>query len=136
MRELLPGLHHWRVFHDDIKGDVDCYYGVSDDVGYVLDPLAPKGGLDVFRQLPRPPSHIYMTNRLHDRSCAEFAAAFDALAIADSFIRYADQDGNRAIGFVPDDLIGENVESVKQRTRTRFLELCDDLDFDHLLFAH
>ncbi len=57
MRELLPGLHHWRVFH-------------------------------------------------------------------------------RAIGFVPDDLLGENVESVKQRTRTRFLELCDDLDFDHLLFAH
>ncbi len=191
MRELLPGLYHWRVFHDDIQGDVDCYYGVSEGVGYVLDPLTPEGGLDVLRRLPQPPSHIYMTNRLHDRSCAEFAAAFDApiwcnrrglheyadgsldltgfdagqdlpggirtievgiicadetalllpidvgvLAIADSFIRYPDSDGNRAIGFVPDDLIGENAESVKVETRTRFLQLCDDLDFDHLLFAH
>ena len=121
------------------------------------------------------PQYVYMTNRLHDRSCAEFAERFGApiwcprpglheyadgnlhggvraidigvicpdemalvlpfdtgvLAIADSFIRYGDD-----IGFVPDYLMGDDPEGIKRRTKARFLEVCDDVDFDHLLFAH
>ena len=76
MRELLPGLYHWRQRHREIGVEVDCYYGISNGVGYVLDPLMPTGGLDALG--PLPPSQIYMTNRLHDRSCAQFATAFDA----------------------------------------------------------
>ena len=53
------------------------------------------------------------------------------LAIADSFIRYGDD-----IGFVPDYLMGDDPERIKRRTKARFLEVCDDVDFDHLLFAH
>ena len=53
------------------------------------------------------------------------------LAIADSFIRYTDD-----IGFVPDRLMGDDPEDIKRRTRARFLELCDELELDHLVFAH
>ncbi len=184
MNELLPGLHHWRTHNSDIDGDVDCYWATSAGVSYVLDPLAPSAGLDVFDG-DRAPSHVYMTNRLHDRSCDEFAQRFGAtvwcpraglheyadgslnvtaydsgelpggvlafdigvicademalllpvddgvLAIADSFIRYGDD-----IGFVPDYLMGDNSEDIKSRTKTRFLELCEEVDFEHLVFAH
>ena len=184
MNELLPGLHHWRTSNPDIDNDVDCYWATSGGVSYVLDPLEPATGLDLFDG-DRAPSHIYMTNRLHDRSCAVFAQRFDAtlwcpraglheyadgslkvtaydpgelpggvrafeigvicaddmalllpiadgvLAIADSFIRYGDD-----IGFVPDYLMGDDPDDIKRRTKARFLELCEELDFDHLVFAH
>ena len=184
MNQLLPGLRHWRTHHGDIDHDVDCYWATSAGVSYVLDPLTPEEGLQVFDGAEAP-RHVYMTNRLHDRSCADFAARFDApiwcprsglheyadgslkvtpydagdlrgglraieigvicpdemalllpieagvLAIADSFIRYGDE-----IGFVPDYLMGDNAGDIKRRTKARFLNLCDEIAFDHLLFAH
>jgi len=126
-----------------------------------------------------------MTNRLHERSCDEFAQRFAAtvwcpraglheyadgslsvtaydpgelpggvlaleigvicademalllpiddgvLAIADSFIRYGDD-----IGFVPDYLMGDHSEDIKLGTKARFLELCEEVEFEHLVFAH
>ena len=77
MRKLLPGLTHWRAFHQDIGHDVDCYHAESEGVTYLLDPLLPEGGIEFLQQVA-PPSHIYMTNRLHDRSCADCARAVDA----------------------------------------------------------
>lgn len=184
MKELLPGLYHWRTHNSDIDNDVDCYWATSAGVSYVLDPLVPSTGLDVFDG-DRAPAHVYMTNRLHERSCDEFAQRFTAtvwcpraglheyadgslkvtaydpgelpggvlaleigvicademalllpiddgvLAIADSFIRYGDD-----IGFVPDYLMGDHAEDIKLRTKARFLELCEEVDFEHLVFAH
>ena len=77
MNELLPGLRHWRTHNPDIDYDVDCYWATSAGVSYVLDPLAPKEGLAVFDG-EEAPQYVYMTNRLHDRSCAEFAERFGA----------------------------------------------------------
>ena len=184
MNELLPSLRHWRTYNPDIDDEVDCYWATSEGVSYVLDPLTPKEGLGLFDG-PEAPRHVYMTNRLHDRSCWEFVERFGApiwcprpglheyaegslevkpydagdlhggvraidigvicpdemalvlpldagvLAIADSLIRYGDD-----IGFVPDYLMGDDPEDIKGRTKARFLEVCDDVDFDHLLFAH
>ena len=184
MIELLPGLRHWRTHNPDIDYDVDCYWATSEGVSYVLDPLTPEEGLEVFEGAEAP-GHVYMTNRLHDRSCADFAERFGApiwcphpglheyadgslevtpydagelhggvrafeigvicpdemalvlpidagaLAIADSFIRYGDD-----LGFVPDYLLGDDPEDIKRRTKARFLEVCDEIIFDHLLFAH
>jgi glyoxylase-like metal-dependent hydrolase (beta-lactamase superfamily II) len=52
-----------------------------------------------------------------------------ALLFADSLIHYG------AVGFVPDNLIGEDPEGVKRRIRERCAALLDE-DFEHLLFAH
>ena len=184
MTELLPGLRHWRTHNSDIDHDVDCYWATSAGVSYVLDPLAPAEGLDIFDG-DEAPTHIYMTNRLHDRSCDDFAQRFAAtvwcprqglheyadgsldvkpfdpgelpggvrsfeigvicademtlllpidagvLAVADSFTRYGED-----IDFVPDTLMGDDPEDIKRRTKVRFLELCDEIEFDHLVFAH
>ncbi len=52
-----------------------------------------------------------------------------ALLFADSLINYG------GVGFVPDDLIGEDPEAVKHQVRERAAALLDE-DFEHLLFAH
>lgn len=52
-----------------------------------------------------------------------------ALAIADGLINYG------GIGFVPDNLLGEHAELVKERLRGSYAKLLG-LRFDALLFAH
>jgi glyoxylase-like metal-dependent hydrolase (beta-lactamase superfamily II) len=52
-----------------------------------------------------------------------------ALLFADSLINHG------GVGFVPDNLIGEDPEGVKRRVRERAAALLDE-EFEHLLFAH
>jgi hypothetical protein len=52
-----------------------------------------------------------------------------ALLFADSLINYGE------VGFVPDGLIGDEPEPVKERIRERAAALAQ-LEFSHLLFAH
>lgn len=54
----------------------------------------------------------------------------DAVAIADGFHNY---DG---LGFFPDHLLGDDPEAEKQRLRDGFLALCDEIEFENVLFAH
>jgi hypothetical protein len=56
--------------------------------------------------------------------------AHRAVAIADGVTNY---DG---LGFFSDDLLGDDPEAEKQRLRDGFARLVEDVDFDHLLFAH
>jgi glyoxylase-like metal-dependent hydrolase (beta-lactamase superfamily II) len=52
-----------------------------------------------------------------------------ALLFADSLINHG------GVGFVPDNLIGDDPEGVKRRVRERAAALLDE-EFEHLLFAH
>ena len=54
-----------------------------------------------------------------------------AVAIADGVTHY---DG--ALGFFSDSLLGDDPDAEKQRLREGFARLLDNVDFDHLLFAH
>jgi hypothetical protein len=65
-----------------------------------------------------------------DDSVLHVDAGGGALAFADSLVRYGE------IGFVPDWLIGDDPEGVKEEVRTRVRRLVAEHDFDHLLFAH
>ncbi|MFN8160850.1 MAG: hypothetical protein U0R52_07395 [Solirubrobacterales bacterium] len=53
-----------------------------------------------------------------------------ALLFADSIINYGQ------IGFVPDELIGDDPEGVKAAVRARCAALLEEESFEHLLFAH
>ncbi len=69
-----------------------------------------------------------------DAICAEdtvlrIEAGGGALLFADSLINHGE------VGFVPDNLIGEDPEAVKRRVRERAAALLDE-EFEHLLFAH
>ena len=75
MREILPGIYHWRVEHPDIHIDVDSYFMSALKPAVLIDPLEPAEGVDWFADLPRP-EHIFLTNRLHDRHCQRFVEPF------------------------------------------------------------
>jgi hypothetical protein len=56
----------------------------------------------------------------------------DALAFADCVIR----GGDGELGFVPDFLLGDDPQAVKDGLRTAFRRLCADVEFEALLLAH
>jgi hypothetical protein len=62
--------------------------------------------------------------------CALHIAPVSALLIADTVINY---DGIR---FVPDNLMGDDPEAEKHDIKETLGRLADELDFEHLLFAH
>jgi glyoxylase-like metal-dependent hydrolase (beta-lactamase superfamily II) len=54
----------------------------------------------------------------------------NALLIADTVVGY---DG---IGFVPDNLMGDDAEAEKRDIKQTLARLAEELEFEHLLFAH
>ena len=72
MVELLPGVFHWSVFHEPIRGRVSSYY--VRPAGIVIDPKLPDGG---FEELPGRPEQVVLTTGLHNRDARQFAEAFD-----------------------------------------------------------
>jgi glyoxylase-like metal-dependent hydrolase (beta-lactamase superfamily II) len=66
-----------------------------------------------------------------DDTALRIEATGGALAFGDALVHF----GGGRIGFVPDDLIGDDPEAIKRELRTGLEALLDD-DFEHLLFAH
>jgi hypothetical protein len=56
----------------------------------------------------------------------------DALAFADCVIR----GRHGELGFVPDFLLGDDPQAIREGLRAAFRRLCDDVEFDALLLAH
>lgn len=73
MREILPGLYHWRAVHPKIHIPVSSYFLA--EPGVLIDPLLPEGGTDALRERGEP-QHAILTNRHHYRDCAELERAF------------------------------------------------------------
>ncbi len=65
-----------------------------------------------------------------DEGALHIAVEQGAIAFADGLVRYGG-----ALGFVPDELIGERADRVKEGLKDAFRGLLTR-DFDHLLFAH
>jgi hypothetical protein len=74
MRELVPGIHHWKTYRDTIGAPVSSYW--IEAVGIVIDPMVPEEGLDAFRQARIGPQQVVLTTGLHDRHAERFAEEF------------------------------------------------------------
>jgi hypothetical protein len=75
MQEILPGIHHWTAFHENIKQQVSSYYVESH--GVLLDPMRPDEGVEWFGSRDSRPQQIVLTNRHHYRHSDRFREAFD-----------------------------------------------------------
>jgi hypothetical protein len=67
--------------------------------------------------------------------CPEETAVYfegSALAFADCIVR----GRHGELGFVPDDLLGDDPQAIREGLRAAFRRLCDEADFDALLMAH
>jgi hypothetical protein len=75
-------------------------------------------------------SAIHIGKLADDEGALHIAVGEGAIAFADGLIRYGG-----ALGFVPDELIGDRPNEVKQGLKDAFRGLLTR-DFDHLLFGH
>lgn len=73
MREIAPGLWHWKARHERIGSEVNSYYLTDGRV--LIDPMTPPDGLEQLRTLG-PPEHVVLTNRHHDRHSWRMRDAF------------------------------------------------------------
>ena len=64
MREIAPGVWHWKARHEHIGAEVSSYYLEAERV--LLDPMVPSAGLGWFAERGAP-QHVVLTNRHHDR---------------------------------------------------------------------
>ena len=68
-----------------------------------------------------------------DECALHIAAGPGALACADGVVRWREGD---PLNFVPDSLLGDDPEAVKDGLRAAYARLTDELEFDALLLAH
>ena len=73
---------------------------------------------------------LHIGSLCDDEGALHLTVAEGALAFADGLIRYAG-----ALGFVPDQLLGDDPQRVKDGLKQAYAGLLTR-DFDHLLFAH
>ena len=64
MKEISPGLWHWKAVHPKIGIEVSSYYVV--DGGTLIDPMLPPEGIGSLREHDEP-QRIVLTNRHHYR---------------------------------------------------------------------
>jgi hypothetical protein len=129
-RIVLTIRHHYRqseAFVKEFGIDVWChedglheFEGGPDVKGFTAgDELAP--GIEALDFVGLSP----------DDTALLIEAGGGAVAFGDALVHFG--DGN--IGFVPDDLIGDDPEAIKRDLRAGLERLLDH-DFEHLLFAH
>ena len=77
MKEILPGVFHWKTFHEGIRAYVHSYYCNATDPPVLIDPRVPAQGIEWFAAHGAP-RHVYLTNRHHYRHSDRFAARYGA----------------------------------------------------------
>ena len=73
MKEIAPGIWHWKAKHPKIGMEVSSYFLSGPRV--LLDPLAPDDVPDRLEELG-PPAQILLTNRHHYRDCQKLHERF------------------------------------------------------------
>jgi hypothetical protein len=107
MREILPGVEHWRAEHPVIGKPVSSYRLVAERV--LLDPLVPAAGLDVLRA-PQPPTDVLLTNRHHWRGCTALREAFGVTVHAPHSGLHEFGDDRPVVPYDPGDVLPGGAE--------------------------
>src|SRR3569832_2423394 len=151
MKEILPGVFHWKTFHEGIQAYVHSYYTNATDPPVLIDPRVPAQGIEWFAAHGAP-QHVYLTNRHHYRhsetqpdnehthkdttqkpeeTAHHLPLHGGILSLGDAIVRERGR-----LGFVPDAYMGDDPEGVKRGLRKAFLKHLREHEFDLLLFAH
>ena len=74
IRELAPGILHWKAQHPNLGIDVSAYFLTDSNV--LLDPIMPAEGVEWFAEKGIEPVAILLTNRHHWRNSGDFVARY------------------------------------------------------------
>jgi hypothetical protein len=126
---LLTSGHHTRdaaELADRFSIPVRASRQASDRIGGALDVEVFADGDEVAPGI----TAIHIGVLSEDEGAFHIAVGDGAIAFADGLINHGD-----GIGFVPDELMGDDPETIKQELTEAFRGLLER-DFDNLLFAH
>jgi hypothetical protein len=98
MREVLPGVFHWRARHPRIHVEVSSYW--LEDSGVLIDPLVPpEEGIDWFSGRSALPAAVLLSNRHHYRQSDLFAERFGCSVHCNRLGLHEFSDGRMVEGF-------------------------------------
>lgn len=115
MREIAPGVVHWRARHERIHVDVSSYMLVAG--GVVLDPMPPAQGFAALAAQFGAPRAVILTNRHHYRHAAEVEALFGATVYCHEAGMHEFTHGERVVPFafgdeLPGHAIAQEVDAI------------------------
>ena len=127
-RIVLSTRHHLRDA-EQIAERFDCPILAHEDGLHEFEDGPEVEGFAFGAEIADDVSALTMDAISPDDTVLRIGVAEGALLFADSVINHG------GIGFVPDNLIGDDPDAVKRKILERSADLLDE-DFDHLLFAH
>jgi hypothetical protein len=111
MQEIVPGIHHWRAFHERIKQPVSSYYVAP--AAALIDPMLPDEGLDWFAAQDPRPQQILLSNRHHYRHSQRFAEEFGCPVRCSRPGLHEFEDGPEVEGFEFGDELAPGITAVE-----------------------
>jgi hypothetical protein len=96
MREIRPGLFHWKATHPRIGVKVSSYY--VEPSGTLIDPMLPPEGIEWLRGRSDP-QRIVLTNRHHYRQSGEIQAEFGCPVLCNELGLHEFEGGPEVEGF-------------------------------------
>jgi hypothetical protein len=110
MREIGPGIHHWKARHPKIGIEVSSYY--LEPPATLTDPLEPAEGIEWFESGTKP-ERVVLTNRHHYRHSDRFADAFGCRVLCNEHGLHEFEDGPEVEGFAFGDVLADGITAVE-----------------------
>jgi len=110
MREIGPGVHHWKARHPRIQVEVSSYY--IEPAATLVDPLEPSDGIEWFESRTKP-ERVVLTNRHHYRHSDRFAEAFGCPVLCNERGLHEFDDGREVEGFAFGDAVAEGITALE-----------------------
>ena len=110
MREIGPGVHHWKARHPRIQVEVSSYY--VEPAATLVDPLEPSEGIEWFESRTKP-ERVVLTNRHHYRHSDRFAEAFGCPVLCNERGLHEFDDGREVEGFAFGDDVAEGITALE-----------------------
>jgi hypothetical protein len=96
MREILPGILHWKAVHPKLGIEVSSYY--VEPARALIDPLAPPEGVEALGSRDEP-ERILLTNRHHLRDSERLSERFGCPILCNEKGLHEFEDGPDVQGF-------------------------------------
>jgi hypothetical protein len=110
MKEIGPGIHHWKARHPRIQVEVSSYY--VEPAATLVDPLEPPEGIEWFESRTKP-ERIVLTNRHHYRHSDQFAEAFGCPVLCNQNGLHEFDDEREVEGFAFGDEMAPGIQAVE-----------------------
>jgi hypothetical protein len=110
MREILPGILHWKAVHPNLRIKVSSYY--AEPARALIDPMAPPEALEMLDERD-PPERILLTNRHHLRDSGLLRERFGCPILCNENGLHEFEGGPDVEGFAFGEEVAPGIEALE-----------------------